>query len=149
MFHVYIYTYLYLFFITGRYKITPGCISARPLWYVRWCYHWLAHLLLAAASVSKPPPFSAITVWDMLIWLPHSLLHCLTFSSFYLHANYVYLLLVFDFFSGVDGESLADFCAEVGGCLNGGTCYNRCDTFWCDCHGYSAGAGTGKRCERL
>merc|ERR1712038_581692 len=33
----------------------------------------------------------------------------------------------------IGGEPQADWCEMVGGCLNGGSCYNQCDTFWCDC----------------
>ena len=50
---------------------------------------------------------------------------------------------------GVDGMPMENWCEMAGGCLNGGTCYNQCDTFWCDC-GELAALSTdhvGKRCE--
>ena len=50
---------------------------------------------------------------------------------------------------GIGGEPQADWCEMVGGCLNGGSCYNQCDTFWCDC-GEDAAMSVdhfGKRCE--
>ena len=52
-------------------------------------------------------------------------------------------------FTGIGGEPQADWCEMVGGCLNGGSCYNQCDTFWCDC-GEDAAMSVdhfGKRCE--
>ena len=52
-------------------------------------------------------------------------------------------------YTGVDGAPMENWCEMVGGCINGGTCYNQCDTFWCDC-GELAALSTdhvGKRCE--
>ena len=50
---------------------------------------------------------------------------------------------------GVNGEPGDDWCTLAGGCVNGGTCYNQCDTFWCDCGAVNALSADhiGKRCE--
>ena len=51
--------------------------------------------------------------------------------------------------TGVGGEPGDDWCYLAGGCLNGGTCYNQCDTFLCDCGEDAAMSADhfGKRCE--
>jgi len=47
----------------------------------------------------------------------------------------------------VFGQPKQDWCSIYGGCLNGGTCYNQCDDYWCDCPNRSTLGQTGKRCE--
>jgi len=49
----------------------------------------------------------------------------------------------------VNGAPLDDWCSNAGGCLNGGTCFNQCDSFWCDCGEVNALSADhiGKRCE--
>jgi len=43
---------------------------------------------------------------------------------------------------------MADFCRQPGGgCLNGGECYNQCDSFWCKCPNPKENDYYGKRCE--
>lgn len=46
----------------------------------------------------------------------------------------------------VDGAPLEDWCASSP-CLNGGECYNQCNTFWCDCPDHFNNDYYGKRCE--
>ena len=62
------------------------------------------------------------------------------------------LRLTWHFFivnEGVNGEPGDDWCTLAGGCVNGGTCYNQCDTFWCDCGEVNTLSADhiGKRCE--
>ncbi|XP_067942391.1 uncharacterized protein [Watersipora subatra] len=48
----------------------------------------------------------------------------------------------------VDGLPQEDYCSLPGNqCLNGGDCYNQCDTFWCDCKDHENNYYYGKRCE--
>jgi len=46
------------------------------------------------------------------------------------------------------GNPEADYCALVGGCLNGGVCFNQCDGFWCSCANRETIDQVGKRCEQ-
>ena len=52
-------------------------------------------------------------------------------------------------FSGINGAPEQNWCDMAGGCLNGGTCFNQCQDFWCDCGEVSALSvdHIGKRCE--
>jgi len=47
----------------------------------------------------------------------------------------------------VNGTPERDWCLMAGGCLNGGTCFNQCDSFWCDCPNRQNQDQYGKRCE--
>jgi len=43
---------------------------------------------------------------------------------------------------------MKDWCA-LEGCINGGHCYNQCDTYWCDCQEHEKYNYLGKRCETM
>jgi len=49
----------------------------------------------------------------------------------------------------INGAPEQNWCDMAGGCLNGGTCFNQCQDFWCDCGEVSALSvdHIGKRCE--
>ena len=104
----------------------------------------IQHSPLASSVLSiYSSAINDVTQAQMLSSQLHMYTNSLLSLQTYYCIFYLYLSL-----PGPHGIPDQDWCALVGGCLNGGLCYNQCDGFWCECAHRETVDQIGKRCEQ-